>query len=646
MSDPAIRAVEPTTQTHPAVTAAPAPVPLGPVSRVPVAPPQQPLGIRELLGFSGDRPTGFTAILRPNSVPPPVAPAYNPNPASLRAAFDAIPGGGPARSRQLSGNTESWASTWDMLSRARTSVDATYFIVERDIFGYAFLGNMLRHQRNGVRTRLMTDASADYNGKNGFTMHMSLTAPPQEGGKDYLEEMAAAGSQVRIYHRHHERLLKLPEAAVAGTAGIAATNHDKILVVDNQIGKTGGRNIARDYFADPRDLPAAWSDGDAEIRGPMQARDMTTAFEREFNSSVASHVTPDMLGNWSRRDIELVGAYHLMNSWMNDTPLSETERTALRNDPQRRSAMAARLVEQALAGVRTDGITRAPSSRERESLTRMANELVGYTHTRGSARTYDREANFHSAEVKVVDQTSIASGRYNEIAPALTTLFRGAQRRIVIQNPYVVLTEEEIAELERASSRGVEIWFGTNSPLSTDSTVTQAFFLEDWPYILARVPNARFFVATGHQKFHGKRAVIDDDISIVSSWNADWLSAYVNSEIGEISWSRDRNRELMAQFMTDYRDPSNGVLEYTIRRNPDGSAVLVNRGTEQAPNWQPVVEFGPENHLSPQMLADYASRRADWNRRRSYLAQLQPLRRPPLRNPAPAAVPPRVPTAN
>lgn len=638
-SELATRPVEPATQVNPALTAPPTLPVRRPASRVPVMPPPQPLGVRELLGFSGDQPTGFSAILRPAAVPAPVAPAYNPNPANLRAAFDAIPGGGPARTRQLSGNTESWASTWDMLSRARTSVDATYFIVERDIFGYAFLGNMLRHQRNGVRTRLMTDATADFNGKNGFTMHAALTFPPQEGGKDYLEEMAAAGSQVRIYHRHIDRLLRIPDAAILGTSGIAATNHDKILVVDNVIGKTGGRNIARDYFADPRDLPAAWSDGDAEVRGPVQARDLTTAFEREFNSRVASPVTPDVVGNWSRRDIELLGAYHLMDAWMNEAPLSESEGTALRNDPQRRSAMAARMVERALAGVRADGITREPSSRERESLTRMANELAGYTHTRGSARTYDREAHFFNAEVKIVDQTSVASGRYNEIAPALTTLFRGAQRRIVIQNPYVVLTEEEIAELERASSRGVEIWFGTNSPMSTDSTVTQAFFLEDWPYILARVPNARFFVATGQQKFHGKRAVIDDDISIVASWNADWLSAYVNSEVGEITWSRGRNAHLMEQFMRDYREPSNGVLEYTIRRNPDGSAVLVNRGTEQEPNWQPVVEFGPQHHLTPQMLAEYARRRADWNRRRSYLAQLQPLRRPPLRNPANPAVP-------
>jgi hypothetical protein len=111
----------------------------------------------------------------------------------------------------------------------------------------------------------------------------------------------------------------------------------------------------------------------------------------------------------------------------------------------------------------------------------------------------------------------------------------------------------------------------------------------------------------------------------------------VNSEIGELTWSRERAADLMARFMRDFNDPANGVREYTIRRNPDGSAVLVDRnsGTGQPPDWQPVVEFGPEHHLSQKILTEYAQRRRDWDRRRGYLAQLAPLQHPPLTHPAP-----------
>ncbi|MEZ0313122.1 MAG: phospholipase D-like domain-containing protein, partial [Myxococcota bacterium] len=202
----------------------------------------------------------------------------------------------------------------------------------------------------------------------------------------------------------------------------------------------------------------------------------------------------------------------------------------------------------------------------------------------------------------------------------------------------VVLTREMIDELARASSRGIEILFATNSPLSSDSTVTQAYFLEDWAYILARVPTARFFVTTGTSRFHGKMAVVDDDVSIISSYNTDWLSAYVNSEVGEITWSRERAADLTASILRELADPRNGVIEYTIRRHADGAAVLVDRnaGTGRPPDWQPVVEHGPEHHLRADVLTAYAGHRRAWNRRRGYLGQLAPLRRAPLTYPAAA----------
>ncbi len=145
--------------------------------------------------------------------------------------------------------------------------------------------------------------------------------------------------------------MRTPEALFLGTSTIAAVNHDKILVTDGQVGKTGGRNIARDYFADPADLPAAWRDGDSEVRGEEQARDFTAAFEREFHSSASSPVRRDVGLNVTHRDIELLGAYHLMNIWMNEAPLSDAEQQVLRSDPTRRSAMAEDLVRRALAAL-------------------------------------------------------------------------------------------------------------------------------------------------------------------------------------------------------------------------------------------------------------------------------------------------------
>src|SRR6476661_7796006 len=105
--------------------------------------------------------------------------------------------------------------------------------------------------------------------------------------------------------------------------------------------------------------------------------------------------------------------------------------------------------------------------------------------------------------------------------------------------------------LEHASARGVEIDIITNSPLSTDSDVTQAFFLEDWQTILARCPTAHIYVATGHQKFHTKSAVVDGEDAFVSTYNLDLLSGYVNSEVGAIVKSKDFAGDLLRAFNDD-----------------------------------------------------------------------------------------------
>ena len=55
----------------------------------------------------------------------------------------------------------------------------------------------------------------------------------------------------------------------------------------------------------------------------------------------------------------------------------------------------------------------------------------------------------------------------------------------------------------------MKITIVTNSLESTDSAVTQGFFLNDWKELEARVPSARIFVATGQRKFHAKAFVLD-----------------------------------------------------------------------------------------------------------------------------------------
>jgi len=51
---------------------------------------------------------------------------------------------------------------------------------------------------------------------------------------------------------------------------LAASNHDKLVIADNEWPSRRRRNISKDYLSDPRDLPGAYIDMDifVEARAP------------------------------------------------------------------------------------------------------------------------------------------------------------------------------------------------------------------------------------------------------------------------------------------------------------------------------------------------------------------------------------------
>ena len=134
------------------------------------------------------------------------------------------------------------------------------------------------------------------------------------------------------------------------------------------------------------------------------------------------------------------------------------------------------------------------------------------------------------APVKIIDKHSIKGPR-NDITDQVIRYIDGCQSEIVIQNPYVVLTERMFNALKRAGRRGIPIRMHTNSPASTDSLATQAMFYADWKRIFAEIPNIRIFVYKGANKLHAKNWVFDSKIGVVGTYNLDYLSEEVNSEV-------------------------------------------------------------------------------------------------------------------
>jgi putative cardiolipin synthase len=539
----------------------------------------------------------------------------------LRKAFDAIHNAGGAAKAQLhQENVGAWNARWKMVESAKKSLVTQYFCWDKDAFGLAFMGLMYKKAKNdGVQMKIMVDATGDTFGTRGFKSHI--------GGKDYLQEVVMTGNaEAKVYHPHWKKLFG--QLLNLGSTALSANNHDKILVVDDEKGMTGGRNIGYEYFVHPDDFKGAWRDQDIAFEGAQTADALKEAFNLEYGAPwINSKVGKDWFGNWVPRDLELMGAYKIMDLWLKDKPLSAESKNELRSSEDSRKAQASELLERALSQLPEEGIERAANKRERKNLMKVAEELVGFTELRGSY--WAPEPKVHEAEVKIIDKTSSVGVGNDDLNKGLWELAGAAQKSIYIENPYVCLSQDMIEGLREAGKRGVQIVLGTNSPASTDSDVTQAFFLRDWPRLSATIPNLQILCATGERKLHAKTAVIDEQVSLVTTYNLDFISQHTNSEVGSVTWSKEFAQEAIEGFMADAADPRNGVVEYKILRDDqgtpirsDGLPVLDEKG--ELLN-EPEILYGPANHLSPETLTKYASKVHRWDFLRKFVPQLDPV---------------------
>ncbi|MEW6708867.1 MAG: phospholipase D-like domain-containing protein [Candidatus Riflebacteria bacterium] len=418
-------------------------------------------------------------------------------------------------------NSEAWYSRWKLMNEARHSIDVQYFIMDKDIFGMSMLGVLLKKAREGVKIRLMLDAR----GTKKLTRKLL--------GQDFLQELSELPNcEVKVFNPVHTNLVTM----FVDIRKAMASNHDKILVIDDEYAVIGGRNISKDYFVDAIDHPECYRDCDVIIRCPEVAKQLDFAFDEEFAKLKTFKIGDELWGN-----IDIMGP-HLMAA--KDTMFSHilNERFTVTPDVDKKYLESAK-----------------------ESLT----ELAQYKNLR-SYTGFDPFSNSVEAEAKIIDKHSLGGPR-NDITDQMVKYIDGCRKEVLIQNPYVVLTERIFAALQRAGRRGVSVKIHTNSPYSTDSLATQAMFYADWKRVLSQIPNSRIFVYYGKQKLHAKNWVFDAKIGVVGTYNLDYMSEQINSEVVAAVKSDEFAKELRSEI---YKDISN-CKEYKVTIDSEGKVKSV-----------------------------------------------------------------------
>jgi|GEM_PF-643544 len=500
------------------------------------------------------------ALLMGACVTSPTAKVRIPRPHSTSDAFEQLKGpDGTAGVVTMTDNAYSWGARWELVTDARSSIDFSTFIFEDDVFGFALLGALTERALAGVKVRMLLD------GRGSIAISTSMM------GRDYLQEMVETGNvDIRIFNPPFDELIGALVRLDA--VQLSAGSHNKILVVDDAIALVGGRNVNAHYFATLAEDPGAVADADVLMDGPLVA-EVKDVMDREFNAWRRDDVAPDPI-NFTPQLDELLMFAGAMDAWVRG-------RIEDRSDDEMLVALEA-------AG--RGRIDHEPSPRTLELLRVRLRSLLGFRSVRRTVPTTFLPRT--QVDAKVVATLSRARAlKSNAASDALLRAIGGARKDIVIQSPSFILNPQLLRAFEEASARGVTITLLTNSPLSSDSRISQALFIDSWPELLARIPTLRIFTPRIKQMQHAKRAVFDDELSFIGTYNLDPFSTKMNSETIIAIWSM----LVAAQTRTELMARLPQMDEYRIARDFFGQVQRHPEGHPRA--GQVVVVFGPRDQV-------------------------------------------------
>ena len=382
---------------------------------------------------------------------------------------------------------------------ARASIDIQYFIWSADNVGTLASAALLRAAERGVKIRVIVD-------------DLLIDAPD----KALLALAQHPNIDIRIYNPRHSVGTPLPKRMLNIATDFRGANqrmHDKTFTVDGKIAITGGRNMADEYF----DFDHAYNfrDRDALLVGGVVS-EVHASFERFWSSPLTVPVEEryDGIGlmkkNVKVNSREVQDVYHTLNRYAaDDANFSPAIRATIRSIPENFPELARQL---------------------HWTTARFLSDTPGKNDSRFSLQ---------------------GGGR---TTAALAAVLKSAQKEVLIESPYLVLSTPALQEFEKLRSRGVRVRICTNSLASTDNL--QAFsgyrnqraqllrlgieIHEYRPDPAVRMQVMQRFAQLRREReapvfaLHAKTMVVDDAVVFIGTYNLDPRSENLNTEAGVV----------------------------------------------------------------------------------------------------------------
>jgi cardiolipin synthase len=295
------------------------------------------------------------------------------------------------RVRVLHGGGEAFPAMLAAISGARAEVLLATYIVREDTVGERFRAALVERARAGVRVRVCYDAVGCLGTVSGA----------------WFESLREAGCEVLEYH---------PIAPWRPRWGLNRRNHQKLLVVDGEVGFTGGLNLGAEYAPAPEG--EGWIDLHARVEGPV-ADELADVFARAWVAGGGARFVPvrgrdpifdDGVRVQTLDSIGLRRRHQMNQSWRHAIFAARRSVTIacayFIPDLRLRRALRAAVRR----GVRVDVVVPASSD---VPIVQAASRHLFQTLLRGGVRMHELEGPVLHAKAAVVDRCWSNIGSYN-----------------------------------------------------------------------------------------------------------------------------------------------------------------------------------------------------------------------------------------
>lgn len=451
-----------------------------------------------------------------------------------------------------------------LLRSARQSIEVQNFILRKDVTGELFLNELLTAARRGVKVRLLLDQL--------FSV----------SDLEYLVTLAMehVNFEVRFYNPTFYKAKMSKSDWLTGTAccfrRFNQRMHNKLLIIDDTVGLTGGRNIADRYY--DFDTNYEFKDRDLLVYGRL-AREMRESFD----------------WFWTYR--KAVPVQHLRD-----------------------------VARQLLDGGAPEPAPYQAPQRLREVLRDVDDPARIKALFVDTAYEVEKIEYFSDHPRKSDGDEKIT---WRDLTTRIHQILSQAETSIVLQSPYMVLSGKarKVFKQLREEKPGIEFVFSTNSLASTDADTVYAntdkhkklyvkklgfymyefkpfpgdapLFFPRWPELIEEKADGikSRSVVSGDDStiempaprsgLHAKSFVVDGKVAMVGSHNFDPRSEGFNTENGLLIWDEKFAGDLEALIRRD-TEPQNS---WVVALKPDPNEV--SGAIESVSRTLPVFDLWP-----------------------------------------------------